>query len=63
MNTQDIEQAIKKLLHTPDLSKKIDRKIKYDLLNEEKRNVSLSKKLLALYDAGMLQIQGKCVHY
>lgn len=56
MNAEIIEQAIKTLLATPELSKKIDRRLKYDLLNQEKRILSTAKKLLALYEAGMLKI-------
>lgn len=57
MNNQEIEKAVQKLLATPELFKKIDRRLKYDLANQDKRTISTAKKLLALNDAGMLEIK------
>ena len=56
MPHSEIDQAIKTLLETPELSKKIDRRLKYELANQEKRTISEAKKLLALYNAGMITI-------
>lgn len=56
MNEETIEQAIEILLASPALSSKIDRRLKYDLINRATRTVSPAKMLMALYDAGMLKI-------
>ncbi len=57
MTDIEIENAVKKALATPELAAKIDRRLKYDLLNQDKRIVSMAKKLLALSQADMLQLK------
>jgi hypothetical protein len=58
MTLTDIDKAISKILASDELQKNagIDKRLKYELLNQNKRIVSVSKKLEILWKAGMLKL-------
>tara|TARA_R100000306_G_C4378599_1_gene143138 strand:+ start:2217 stop:2408 length:192 start_codon:yes stop_codon:yes gene_type:complete len=58
MTLTDIDKAISKILASDELQKNagIDKRLKYELLNQDKRIVSVSKKLEILWKAGMLKL-------
>ncbi|HNP68229.1 MAG TPA: hypothetical protein PKH16_10015 [Aequorivita sp.] len=58
MTLTDIDKAISKILASDELQKNagIDKRLKYELLNQDKRIVSVSKKLEILWKVGMLKL-------
>lgn len=56
INEYSIDAAITKVIESPELYKKVDRKLMYDLKNPKTRSVPLPRKLLALYQADVLEI-------
>jgi len=58
MTITDIDNAISRILASEELQKNagIDKRLKYELLNQDKRIVSVSKKLEILWKAGMLKL-------
>ncbi len=61
MTLTDIDKAISKILASDELQKNagIDKRLKYELLNQDKRIVSVSKKLEILWKAGMLKLNNE----
>lgn len=54
MDSKRIEQAVQRLLQNEGQLKMLDFRLRYDIKNN--RKVSLPRKLLALYQAGMIEI-------
>lgn len=50
----EIESALDKLVNTPELLSKLDRRLRYEITNRKERSVGIGKKLEALYKAGLL---------
>ena len=61
MTLTDIDKAISKILASDELQKNagIDKRLKYEFLNQDKRIVSVSKKLEILWKAGMLKLNNE----
>lgn len=50
----EIEKALDKLISSPELLIKLDRRLRYEITNRKERSVGIGKKLEALYKAGLL---------
>lgn len=53
----DIDEAIEHLITRPELLARLDRKMKYEVLNYKKRNLSRARKLEALYLTGLIYFE------
>lgn len=57
LHEKSVEDLLDLIIEKKDLRYKVDNRLVYDIKNRNTRNVTFARKLLALHQAGMLEIK------